>query len=64
MKRGCWNGMRLKGSNNTCEGDGKHSLSGKKRSHFCTFRVEVSLGQDSKISKEKALLTDDENLDK
>lgn len=56
--------MRLKGSNNTCEGDGKHSLSGKKETIFAHSESKVSLGQDLKISKEKVLLTDDENLDK
>lgn len=31
MKRGGYNGMRLKGFSNTCEGDGKHSLFGEKK---------------------------------
>lgn len=31
MKRGGWNGARLKGFSNTCEGDGKHSFSGRKK---------------------------------
>lgn len=34
MKRGGWNGARLKRFSNTCRGDGKHSSSS-----FCTAKV-------------------------